>query len=115
MRIDKYRYSILGPIELVRVNNNSVIYHDDFLRCTKQLESKISELQEKLLNFEGQTFSDNQRIAELEAQNKKLVEALKFIAGQVTWHDEKNQNVVLTYALGTVDKAEKLLKELEIK
>ncbi len=44
MRIDKYRYSILGPIELVRVNNNSVIYHDDFLRCTKQLEAKISEL-----------------------------------------------------------------------
>ena len=45
-------------------------------------EAKISELENKLLSFEGMTFSENAKIAELEAENKELKELNKDIYEQ---------------------------------
>jgi hypothetical protein len=45
----------------------------------------------------------------LKAENARYREALEFCAEQVIWHDEKNQDVILTYGY-CVNRAREALK-----
>lgn len=47
------------------------------LHCVQRRE--IAELKEKLLTFEGMTFSESEQVAKLKELNKELIEALKLI------------------------------------
>ena len=94
---------------------------DKTIRMTPEtLQSYIEKARdegfEKAWKQAGQLDLDLQKalveIADLRSKVARYHEALEFCAEQVIWHDEKNQDVILTYGY-CVNRAREALKGME--